>query len=73
MDKKGIKLTTVNLQIFLFEHFQKKFFFNGSIPRNPVVQVPTDILPKQFLSVFVRFQPGGIIWKLIWILGVKYM
>ena len=72
MDKKGIKLTTVNLQIFLFEHFQKKKF-NGSIPRNPVVQVPTDTLPKQLLSVFVRFQPGGIIWKLIWILGVKYM
>ena len=72
MDKKGIKLTTVNLQIFFFSNiFRKKF--NGSIPRNPVVQVPTDILPKQLLSVFVRFQPGGIIWKLIWILGVKYM
>jgi hypothetical protein len=72
MDKKGIKLTTVNLQIFSFRTFSEKKF-NGSIPRNPVVQVPTDILPKQLLSVFVRFQPGGIIWKLIWILGVKYM
>ena len=71
MDKKGIKLTTVNLQIFSFRTFAEKF--TGSIPRNPVVQVPTDILPKQLLSVFVRFQPGGIIWKLIWILGVKYM
>ena len=71
MDKKGIKLTTVNLQIFSFRTFSEKF--TGSIPRNPVVQVPTDILPKQLLSVFVRFQPGGIIWKLIWILGVKYM
>ena len=45
MDKKGIKLTTVNLQIFSFRTFSEKF--NGSIPRNPVVQVPTDILPKQ--------------------------
>ena len=71
MDKKGIKLTTVNLQIFSFRTFSEKF--NGSIPRNPVAQVPTDILPKQLLSVFVLFQPGGIIWKLIWILGVKYM
>ncbi len=49
MDKKGIKLTTLNLQIFLFEHFQKKNFFYGSIPRNPVLQVPTDILPKKIL------------------------
>ena len=71
MDEKGTKLTTVNLQIFFLRTFSENF--NGSIPRNPVVQVPTDILPKQLLSVFVRFQPGGIIWKLIWILGVKYM
>ncbi len=57
MDEKGTKLTTVNLQIFN-ENFQK--ILTVQIPRNPVGQVPTDILSKQHWSGFVRFQPCGI-------------